>query len=134
MTYPPPERCLANGARDGGCDCPENEPDGECLTSCTCLCHHCDCACHEDFEYESHPGLLQDAHADRSCAELHSWLAGDVTVRLTSWQNVTYRHDVSTGLTRAEWLELDDRERDEHVEATALNHVEVTVLDDPFAH
>jgi hypothetical protein len=131
VTYPPPERCLDNTG--SGCDCPENEPDGECLTSCVCSCHSCDCACHEDYEYESHPSLLQTAHVGRSCTELHGWLYTDVTVRLQSWQNVTYRHDVSTGLSRAEWLELDDRERDQSVTEAVLRHVEATVLDDPFA-
>lgn len=123
MTYPPPERCLTGV---GGCDCPGSV---ECSTDCACPCHGCDCSCHDDFYGEER--AVVDAHAERSCADLQRWLDGDVVVRLQSLRNVTYRHDVSTGLTRREWLELDDAACDETVTEAVLGHVEATVLDDP---
>lgn len=55
----------------------------------------------------------------------------DVYVRLQSLQNVTYRHDVSTRLSRADWLELDETERNDVINEVVLGHVEATVLDEP---
>lgn len=93
---------------------PEPEPD-------TCE-RDCDCECHADADWE-HPGY--------ACAEQRAWLDEDVQVVLTSLQNVTYRHVVTTGLTRRDWLDTTDDELDRALSEVVAQHVEVTVLDDP---
>jgi hypothetical protein len=90
----------------------------------------CDCACHDDFHGE--PETIVRAHDGRTCADYQLWLDGEVYVRLSSLQNVTYRHDVSTGLTRREWLDAVESDRGEAVADAVLNNVEATVFDDPL--
>ena len=55
----------------------------------------------------------------------------DVLVELTSYHDVTYRHVVSTRVTRAEWRDLDESERADAVNEAVSQHVEATVLDEP---
>lgn len=82
----------------------------------------CDCECHADADWE-HPGY--------TCAEQEAWLNEDVQVVLTSLQNVTYRHVVTTGFSRRDWLDTADDELDQVLNEVVAEHVEVTVLDDP---
>jgi hypothetical protein len=96
---------------------PEPTPD-TCERDCDCECH--DAGYGDEWE---HPGY--------TCVEQRAWLDEDVQVVLTSLQNVTYRHVVTTGLTRRDWLDTADDELDRALSEVVAQHVEVTVLDDP---
>jgi hypothetical protein len=89
----------------------------------------CDCECHTSFL--GVPAAQRDAHAGRTCAGYAAWLDEDVYVRLSSLQNVSYYYDVSTRITRREWLDMHDDDVGEALIDAVTNHVEVTVLDDP---
>lgn len=91
----------------------------------------CDCECHDD--YEGVTATQAEVHAGRTCAAYQAWLDEDVLLRLSSLQNVTYRHDVSSGFNRREWLDADDDPEiiQEAITDAVLRYVEVTVLDDP---
>jgi hypothetical protein len=55
----------------------------------------------------------------------------EVYLQLSSLQNVMYRHTVSTGMTRSEWLDMTDEERADVVTETVMRHVEVGLPDEP---
>jgi hypothetical protein len=90
--------------------------------SATCDQRLCPCECHDG---------VGGAHHGVSCAAHQEWLDADVLVQLSSLQNVTYRHVVSSGLTRREWLDMDRDDIGEALIDAVVNHVEVIVLDDP---
>lgn len=91
----------------------------------------CDCPCHAEDEPNERVLGANAIHPGRDCTQHLSWLGEEVYCRISSWQNVTYRHDVSTGITRADWLDMSPSDRDEVLLDTLAQHVQIEVLDDP---
>lgn len=73
------------------------------------------------------PDDVPEDDVDPTCANPDD----DVMLQLSSMQNVSYRHIVSTGVSRAEWLGMTLGERSDVTAETVLRYVEVAGLNDP---